>query len=239
LPVVQRAHDVGVKTIVAHKGLPLVAFDPTVNGPEDMVAVSRQFPDMNFVIFHAAWEKDHREGPYDPSSRRGIDTVIAALDRHQVPPNDNVYVDLGTVWRVLLTRPNEAAHAIGKMLKRVGVDRVLWGTDAVWYGSPQPQIMAWRTFQIGEQLQQQFGYPAITDDVRRKVFGLNAARLFGVDPEAKRCALTTDPLTAAQPTAAELRDQGVLASPWRANGPTTRREMLQWLASPATRWTPA
>jgi predicted TIM-barrel fold metal-dependent hydrolase len=239
LPVVQRARDLGVKTIIAHKGLPLVAFDESVNGPDDMVAASRLFPDMNFVIFHAAWDSDRTEGPYDPNASRGIDTVLAALDRHQVPPNSNVYVDIGTVWRVLLTRPNEAAHAIGKLLQRVGVDRVLWGTDAVWYGSPQPQIMAWRTFQIGEQLQAQYFYPALTDEVKRKVFGLNAAALFGIDPEEKRCALTGDPLAAARPTAAALRDEGYLASPWRANGPTTRREMLQWLASPTNRWTPA
>lgn len=238
LPVVQHAHDLGVKTFVCHKGLPLVNFDEAHNHPDDVVAVSRQFPDMQFVIFHAAWEKDHAEGPYDASAQRGIDTVLAALDRHQVPPNDNVWVDLGTVWRVLLTRPTQAAHALGKLLKRVGEDRVLWGTDAVWYGSPQPQIMAFRTFRIGAQLQEQYGYPALTDDLRRKIFGLNAARLFGVDAEAKRCALASDPLVGAQHTAAVLREDGMLPSPWAARGPTTRREMLQWLGSTATRWTP-
>jgi hypothetical protein len=232
LPVVQRAHDLGVYTLIAHKGLPLVAFDQSVNGPEDMVATSRIFPDMNFVIFHAAWDKDRTEGPYDANATRGVDTVLAALDRHQVPPNDNVWVDLGTVWRVLLNRPQEAAHVIGKLLQRVGQDRVLWGTDAVWYGSPQPQIMAWRAFQIGEELQAQYGYPALTDEVKRKVFGLNAARLLGVDPEEKRCALAGDPLALAQPAAAELRDRGVLASAWQANGPISRRQMFEWMRSP-------
>jgi uncharacterized protein len=237
LRVVQHAHDLGVKTFIAHKGLPLVRFDLSHNGPEDVVAVSRQFRDMNFVIFHAAWEKDHFEGPYDPTSRRGLDAVLAALDRHQVTPNDNVWVDLGTVWRVLLTRPVQAAHALGKLLKRVGEDRVLWGTDSVWYGSPQPQIMAFRAFQIGTQLQEQYGYPALTDEIKRKIFGLNAANLFGIDPAAKRCALASDPLTTAQPAAAELRHDGVLASAWTPRGPTTRREMLQWLSS-GTRWSP-
>lgn len=239
LPVLQHAHDLGVKTFIAHKGLPLVRFDLSHNGPDDVVAVSRQFRDMQFVIFHAAWEKDHVEGPYDPTSRRGVDAVLAALDRHQVPPNDNVWVDLATLWRVLLTRPMQAAHAVGKLLKRVGTDRVLWGTDSVWYGSPQPQIMAFRAFQIGTQLQEQFGYPALTDDIKRKVFGLNAARLFGIDPAAKRCALASDPLATAKPAAAHLREDGALPSAWAPRGPTSRREMLQWLTSPTTRWTPA
>ena len=66
---------------------------------------------------------------------------------------------------------------------------MLWGTDGIWYGSPQPQIMAFRAFQISAEHQERYGYPALTDEVKRKVFGLNAARLFGVDPEATRCAL--------------------------------------------------
>jgi len=239
LPVIQRAHDLGVKVFVAHKGLPLVNFDQAHNRPDDMVAVSRVFPDMQFVIFHAAWDPNRREGPYDPSAPIGIDTLIAALDRHNVPPNSNVWVDMGTLWRQLLTRPEQAAHALGKLLSRVGENRVLWGTDAIWYGSPQAQIMAFRTFEISPQFQEQFGYPAITDEIRRKIFGLNAAGLFGIDPEATRCALTEDPLSTAQPEAAALREEGALPSPWLAKGPTTRRDLLRSLRVAATPWRPS
>jgi predicted TIM-barrel fold metal-dependent hydrolase len=239
LPVLQKAHDLGVRVFIAHKGLPLVRFDPTTNGPRDIVAVSRQFPDMDFVVFHSAWDSDRREGPYNATARLGIDTLLAALDRYQVPPNSNVWVDLGTVWRVLLRNPDMAAHAIGKLLRRVGEDRVLWGTDAVWYGSPQPQIMAFRAFQIGASYQERYGYPALTSERKQKILGLNAARLFRIDPAAQRCALASDPLAAAKPAAAELHREGAVPVGWDPRGPTTRREILQWLASPATRWTPA
>ncbi|HXP32929.1 MAG TPA: amidohydrolase family protein, partial [Acidimicrobiales bacterium] len=148
LPTVQHAHDLGVNVFVAHKGLPLVNFDPAFNHPEDVVALSRQFPDMNFVVYHAAWQPSHVEGPYDPTATVGIDSLLAALDRHGVAPNDNVWVDLATAWRQLLTQPDQAAHALGKVLSRVGQHRVMWGTDSIWYGSPQPQIMAMRAFQI-------------------------------------------------------------------------------------------
>jgi hypothetical protein len=238
LPVVQHAHDLGVKVFCAHKGLPLVNFDTAHNGPDDMVAVSRLFPDMQFVVFHGAWDANRREGPYAPSARVGIDTMLAALDRHQVPPNDNVWVDLGTVWRQLLTTPDQAAHALGKLLSRVGTDRVLWGTDAVWYGSPQPQIAAFRAFEISAEAQERFGYPALTDELKRKIFGLNGAALFGLDPTATRCALESDPLATAQGEAAGLHDEGALESPWRARGPMSRREVIEWLASPATHWSP-
>jgi hypothetical protein len=238
LPTVQHAHDLGVKVFVAHKGLPLVNFDPTFNHPEDMVAISRQFPDMNFVIYHAAWDPSHVEGPYDATATIGIDTLLAALDRHNVPPNDNVWVDLATVWRQLLTQPDQAAHALGKLLSRVGQERVMWGTDAIWYGSPEPQIMAMRAFQITSEFQDLYNYPALTDEVKSNIFGLNAATLFGIDPTATRCAMTTDPLTANIEESAELRSNGALPSAWTPHGPTTRRQVLEWLASPSTRWIP-
>jgi hypothetical protein len=239
LPVVQKAHDLGVKTIVAHKGLPLVRFDAAHNRPDDIVAVSRQFPDMNFVVFHGAWDKNHREGIYDPNASIGIDTFLRALDVHRVPPNDNVWVDVGTVWREVLRNPDAAAHTLGKLLKRVGEHRVLWGTDAIWYGSPQAQLQAFRVFTISNEFQGRFGYPALTPAIKAQVLGLNAAKLFKLDVDATRCALATDPITGARTTAAHWRDEDVLPAGSRPNGPTTRREMLQWLASPATHWTPA
>ena len=238
LPVVQHAHDLGVKVFVAHKGLPLVHFDPSHNKPDDIVAVSRQFPDMQFVVFHGAWDPNHREGPYAANATLGIDTFLAALDRHQVPVNDNVWVDLGTVWRQLLTDPTQAAHVVGKLLKRVGEDRVLWGTDAIWYGSPQPQIMAMRTFAISNEYQDRFGYPALTAARKAKIFGLNAANLFGVDVGAVRCTLASDPLQSGQAQAAAMRADGALASAWLPRGPTSRRDMLRWLAAEGSRWIP-
>jgi hypothetical protein len=239
LPVVQHAHDLGIRILVAHKGLPLVNFDPAFNRPDDIVAVSRQFPDMQFVVFHGAWDPRHREGPYDAAATLGIDTFLAALDRHQVPPDSNVWVDLATVWRQLLTDPAQAAHAVGKLLHRVGPHRVLWGTDAVWYGSPQPQISAFRAFQISQELQDRYGYPALSDDVKRDVFGRNSARLFGIDPAATRCGLTADPLTSQQPLVRQLSMEAALPSPWQPNGPTTRRQVLRWLGSIQSPWQPS
>ncbi len=66
LPVVQHAHDLGVRIMCGHKGLPLLNFESTWNQPRDMVAVSRQFPDMQFVVYHAGWTPNHVEGPLQP-----------------------------------------------------------------------------------------------------------------------------------------------------------------------------
>jgi predicted TIM-barrel fold metal-dependent hydrolase len=229
LPVIQHIRDLGGRIVCGHKGLPLQGFDLSHNGPADMVAAAKLFPDLQFVVYHSAYERELTEGPYDPArAGRGTSSLLAALDQHGIPPNANVWCELGTLWREVLSHPDEAAHALGKLLTRVGEDRVLWGTDAIWYGSPQPQIMAFRTFEIAPALQEQFGYPALTPELKAKVFGRNAASLLGLDPEATYCGLTSDPVAAAKPAAAALAQEGAL-TPWRARGPLTRREVLTWL----------
>ena len=70
--------------------------------------------------------------------------------------------------------PVQAAHVLGKLLSRLGEDRVLWGTDSVWYGPPQTQIMAFRAFEISAGFQHRYGYPALTDAVKAKKDELTA-----------------------------------------------------------------
>jgi hypothetical protein len=88
--------------------------------------------------------------------------------------------------------PDQAAHLLGKLLNTFGEDRVLWGTDSIWYGSPQDQILAFRAFQISAEFQQRYGYPALTPEIKRKVFGLNAARIYGLAPDELRKKLSKD-----------------------------------------------
>ena len=75
--------------------------------------------------------------------------------------------------------PTQAAHVLGKLLVAVGPDHVLWGTDSLWYGSPQDQIQAFRAFEISTELQERYGYPALTPALKRKILGANAAALYG------------------------------------------------------------
>ena len=235
LPVIEQARSLGVTVFCAHKGLPLMEFDLSHNGPDDLVSAAKQFPDVQFVVYHSAFERETTEGPYDPASAsRGTNSLVAALDRHGIPPNANVWCELGTTWREVMTNPTEAAHVMGKLLSRVGEDRVLWGTDAIWYGSPQPQIAAFRVFEISAEFQERFGYPALTAERKQKVFGLNAAALLGLDPQAY-CALGGDPLAVAQASYDEIVRDGVV-DPWVARGPLSRRDVLTWARRVA--WTP-
>jgi hypothetical protein len=239
LPVVERARELGVRVMCAHKGLPLLEFDRRHNGPADMVACAALYPDMDFVVYHSAYERETVEGPYDPpGAATGIDSLVKALRDRGMGPNANVWAELGTTWREVMSDPDQAAHVLGKLLLHVGEDRVLWGTDAIWYGSPQPQIMAFRAFQITPEYQERYGYPALTEEVKAKILGLNAAQLFGLDPAATRCALSADGLDTARAEVRRLAAAGALPALWQPRGPITRREVLGWLSSPSTRWTP-
>ena len=57
---------------------------------------------------------------------------------------------------------------LGKLLVAVGPDNVVWGTDSIWYGSPQTQIEAFRAFEITPEFQERFGYPALTPELKRR-----------------------------------------------------------------------
>jgi hypothetical protein len=78
---------------------------------------------------------------------------------------------------------------LGKLIKYLGEDNICWGTDAMNVQGPQSQIIAMRTFQIPQELIDAHGYKQIDDTIRAKIFGLNAARVFGVDVGARRCAI--------------------------------------------------
>lgn len=113
--------------------------------------------------------------------------VIANPDNGETFRPHNVYAEMGSAWRQVMTNPTQAQHYIGKLLKYLGPDNIVWGTDCILGGSPQSQIMTFRAFQMSQQFMDQYGYPQIDDTMKAKIFGLNAARLYHVDPTTQRC----------------------------------------------------
>ena len=83
---------------------------------------------------------------------------------------------------------------MGKLLKQLGEDRILWGTDSVFYGPAQPLIDGFRAFTIPEDLCQRYGYPQLTPTAKEKILGLNACRLYGIDPEEAKARARNDDL---------------------------------------------
>jgi len=50
----------------------------------------------------------------------------------------------------------------------------------VWYGSPQWQIEAFWRFQIPAAMREKWGYPELTETAKKKILGLNSAKLYGI-----------------------------------------------------------
>jgi hypothetical protein len=119
-----------------------------------------------------------------------------------------------------------AQHVIGKLLKYFGPDHVLWGSESIWLGSPQPQIEAFRAFQISKQFQDTYGYPELTAEIKAKIFGLSAAKLYGIDPEQLRCKIEAGPLARMK----RVLDGELGGRRWafqELGGPRTRREFVR------------
>ena len=88
-----------------------------------------------------------------------------------------------------------AMHGMGLNIKNYGADHVVWGTDCLWWGSPQWSIEAFQRFQISDEFCEKYGYSKITEEDKAKIFGLNAAQIYGVDPNEQRNALPNDALS--------------------------------------------
>jgi predicted TIM-barrel fold metal-dependent hydrolase len=235
IPVIEKARSLGVKTICAHKGIPLFGFDREMASPRDIGVVAKAYPDMNFIVYHSGWFPGRREGAYDPNTVEGTDVLVKSLLDNGIAPNSNVYAELGSTWRNIFPNPTQAAHLLGKLIKYVGEDNVLWGTDCIWTGSPQPQIAAFRTFQMDPAFAQEFGYAPLTDEVKRKIFGFNAARVYGVDVTDVRCKIEDDEIEQLRQAWTEMDGNSHLPR-WASKGPTSRKGMLDWFARNGGRW---
>lgn len=185
---IREAAATGVKVIAVHKGF---SGGSRYASPVDVGPAARDNPDVSFTIYHSGFESADPELEYDESTQHtGVNRLIASMLGAGLGPGSNVYAEIGSTWRSVMGDPTKAAHVLGKLLRYVGEDNVLWGTDSIWYGSPQDQIQAFRAFEITPDFQERFGYPALTPEIKAKVLGLNAARVYGVDPvTVTRCDL--------------------------------------------------
>jgi predicted TIM-barrel fold metal-dependent hydrolase len=223
IPFIEKARALGVKTICVHKGLPFGRQSYEHSTCRDIGVVAKRYPDMTFMIYHSGYDTSRPEGAYDASKAdAGVDALVKSLEDNGVAPNSNVYAELGSTWRFLMTRnPEEGAHVWGKLLKYVGENNVMWGTDCIWYGSPQDQIQAFRAFQIAPELREKHGYPELTKDLKAKVFGLNGARIYGVDVPAQRKRAALDDLSRQKQAYLESPDPSFVTY-----GPKSRREFM-------------
>ena len=225
IALIEKARKLGIRNIAVHKGLSFGPRSYEHSTCTDVGRVAKRYPDVNFLIYHSGYAAGKAEGPWDPARTDGIDALVTSLATAGVKPGANVYAELGSTWRFLMRDPDSAAHALGKLFKAVGESNVLWGTDSIWYGSPQDQIQAFRTFQIAPALRDKHGYPEITPALRAKVFGLNALKIYPVAKDVLDKHLAKDKVARERENYRERPDPAFLTY-----GPKNRREFLNLLA---------
>ncbi len=196
------ARELGQTIVSVHKGYASQSrrFGHLAN-PQDIEQAALQNKDITFVVYHSAM----KHGPTEPAfdSPEFFDPATGDFAWHATlmdikrrnPGMRNVYCEIGSAFGTLaIAHPEMCMHLMGRNLQHYGADRVLWGTDCLWWGSPQWCIDAFKRFQISDELCERFGYQKLTRDDKARVFGLNAAALYSVDPETALPALRGDAL---------------------------------------------
>ena len=217
-PMLREATRLGIKLLNVHKGLPAI-FAP--GSPEtvrtiDFPKVVRDWPHMKFCAYHSGY---FQSGSH-PEGKDGITEFLEVIASIPKKLRKNVYAEIGSTFAITFLRnPLEAADLLGKLLKALGPHNILWGTDSIWWGSPQFLIDAFNLLEIPTSMQEQFGYPPLTKRAKQLILGLNAAKLYGVKPKAERCTIPPDRLQQLQ-----LANDGTRAGrSLRWFGPQTRR----------------
>jgi hypothetical protein len=194
-PFYERAQKAGIKNVCVHKGLMPPGFDKRFPQllqyfkVDDVAKAAKDFPGLNFVIYHSAyraiggppgaadmWSTFERTGRLE-----WVSDLADIPEKHGVT---NVYGDLGQVFaQTVVIDPRVAAAMLGILIKGLGAQRVVWGTDAIWSGSPQWQIEGLRRLEIPEEMRRKYGWAplgAADGAVKSAILGGNSARMYGL-----------------------------------------------------------
>jgi hypothetical protein len=197
-PFYEKAAKSGIKTVCIHKGLFAVAVEKQLPrlaafaAVDDVGNAAKDWPQLNFAIYHAGYR--HLGGAQDDGIKEWLEKgrLSWLSDLAEIPAKfgvNNVYADIGSTfaWTVILW-PRLAAAMMGTLIKGLGADHVIWGTDSIWTGSPQWQIEAMRRLEIPEDMQKEHDFKPLGPAdglVKNAIFAKNGFRLFGYDQHAE------------------------------------------------------
>ena len=169
-PMYERCRELGVTVLQFHKGTPLGMQNVEDLRPNDLQAAARDFPDLSFVVHHLAL-------PY-------FDELVSIAARFP-----NIHLALSGVLNYCVIAPRRMQEILGRLLMDVGVEKLLWGSEAALLGSPAPYLTAFLQLKIPESMQRDYGYPQITREDQELILGKNFASLMEVDLDRMRSEL--------------------------------------------------
>ena len=215
----------GFFNICVHKGLAASSpQDPQHGMPTDLPKAATDWSQFNFIIYHSCIRpsfymlrslndirggsvRTDTHGHTVPNIEWSTQFAQICAGRDPTSPSrlSNVYAELGTTFAsMVVTFPTVLAHLMGQLLYYMGSDHIVFGSDSLWYGGPQWQIEALWRFQIPEEIRERWHYPEITEQDKRKILGLNSARLYGLQGREVRavgqCGSAYNPLPVDYPS---------------------------------------
>jgi predicted TIM-barrel fold metal-dependent hydrolase len=186
----------GIRNVCVHKGL----FSPSVERQfpnlvryadvRDVGKAAKDWPQLNFIIYHAAYRLGDPASSLAEFERSGrLEWVSDLAEIPQKYGVRNVYGDLGQIFaQTVVAQPRVAAAIMGILIKGLGATHVVWGSDALWTGSPQWQIEGLRRLEIPEDMQKKYGFAplgAADGPVKSAIFADNNARLYNLSGERR------------------------------------------------------
>jgi predicted TIM-barrel fold metal-dependent hydrolase len=192
-PAYEKMMKSGITNVCIHKGLLPADYQNTITHwrhamVDDVGKAAKDWPGLNFIIYHSGFRPlmtspEPLLKQFEKTGR--IDWVTDLAEIPQQYGVTNVYAELGSTFgSTVVTHPKLAAAILGTVIKGMGEDHVVWGTDSVWYGSPQWQIEAMRRIEIPERMQRAHGYAplgAADGKVKTAIFAGNSSRLYKLD----------------------------------------------------------
>jgi predicted TIM-barrel fold metal-dependent hydrolase len=189
-PAYERMVRAGIRNVCIHKGLLPADFKTATRHwrhamVDDVGPAAKAWPQLNFIIYHAGFRPlttspDPLLDQFDRTGR--IDWVTDLAEIPQAYGVSNVYAEIGTTFgSCAVTHPRLAAAVLGTLVKHMGADHVVWGTDSVWYGSPQWQIEAFRRIEIPEDMRARHNFATLgagDGPIKSAVLAANTQRLY-------------------------------------------------------------
>jgi len=189
----------GFNSICVHKGLAHGMADIEEYGRcRDLPVAARDWPQLNFITYHSgikdtffdyfAWQSILAAEAAQPGSLlNGVPNIEWTTEYAQLTGHlKNSFAELGTTFASsVINFPTVTAHILGQLLKYKGANQIVFGSDSVWYGSPQWQLEAMWRFQIPEQTREKWGYPELSNEAKRKILGRNLAKVYGLEPDPR------------------------------------------------------
>ncbi len=200
----------GLANVCIHKGLyppaTTLQFPALMNYADtrDIAKAAKDWPQLNFVIYHSAFRYVGGSWPVGWQQFEKTGRIDWVTDLAEIPETygvKNVYGDLGQIFaQSTIAEPRLCAAMMGQLVKGLGADHVVWGSDAVWTGAPQWQIEALRRLEIPEEMRKKYGFKplgAADGPVKKAILGENSARLYKFTKQ-QRAALDNDVVAVAK-----------------------------------------